>query len=520
MKLLKNFIVVLMVMALVPSTVFAQNSKKKRCDSEDCVFEILKKLNSEDQLVVADAKKSLDSLADYAQFTGDSNSCDALRNSIIPFIMKFPDSENNEFLFSLLPKVCNSDDAIEIFELVDNESLADAAIRTIGDIQGTDAIIEKYIYRNKEDLKYKAALAYAVGKQEITSLENELISWLKDADDPTKIEVYNALLIIRTNGKTTKIVEKGAKKLYKSKIPENKIVGMRLIAAMDGEKCMPKLYKALNDNNKKVRVAALDLMKPYTNDKVCAKVVKKCKKSIAIIDVIDWLGDIKNDTQMEFLISQLSAENPKVVEATIRAVFKIDNADGINAVKPMFGGDYQEVIKESMMTYEGDYRAVLNDVIRTGDVKQKLAALQIIEGRPNVGLFVRVIELLYIENQAVRDEAYKVLKDVVVVANAEMLSALLENCDEKYVEQVQLAIRNAMKTATVEKKDLFASTLKHVKPNIMPRFYNVFAYFGTELCVDKLIDAYQNGDYKFEAKEALLLVEDERFAEKIKNALK
>ena len=520
MKMLKSFIVVLVLMALVPSTVFAQNSKKKRCDSEECVFEILEKLNSTDKTVVANAEKTLDSLANEAKMTADSRSKDALKNSILPFVEKFNKVGSRDFLFSLLPMFCDERDAYDIFIFVDNEALADAVIRTVGDIPGSETLIEKYIVKNHDDLQHKAALAYAVGKLGMSSMENELISWLKDADDTTKIEVYNALLIIRTNEKTTKIVEKGAKKLYKSTISSNKIAGMRLIAALDGEKCMPKLYKALKDNNKEVRVVALDLMKPYVNEKVCAMVVKKCKKTIAIIDAIDWLGDIKNDTQMEFLISQLSVENPKVVEATIRAIFKIDNADGINAVKPMFGGDYQEVIKESMMTYEGDYRAVLNDVIRTGDVKQKLAALQIIEGRPDVGLFVRVIELLYIENQAVRDEAYKVLKDVVVVANAEMLSALLENCDERYVEQVQLAIKNAMKTATVEKKDLFASTLKHVKPNIMPRFYNVFAYFGTELCVDKLIDAYQNGDYKFEAKEALLLVEDERFAEKIKNALK
>ena len=77
-----------------------------------------------------------------------------------------------------------------------------------------------------------------------------------------------------------------------------------------------------------------------------------------------------------------------------------------------------------------------------------------------------------------------------------------------------------MKNAPDEVKDRFASTLKHVKPEIMPRFYNVFAYFGTELCVDKLIDAYQNGNYKFEAKEALLMVENEQYLSKIQEVLK
>lgn len=69
-------------------------------------------------------------------------------------------------------------------------------------------------------------------------------------------------------------------------------------------------------------------------------------------------------------------------------------------------------------------------------------------------------------------------------------------------------------------KDEYASTLKHVRSDLMPRFYNVFAYFGTELCVDKLIDAYHNSMYQFEAKEALLLVENKKFKEKIDNVLK
>ena len=120
----------------------------------------------------------------------------------------------------------------------------------------------------------------------------------------------------------------------------------------------------------------------------------------------------------------------------------------------------------------------------------------------------------------VRDEAFKVLKLVMPMAETQYLMTLLEYCDDKYVEDVQIAIKNVTANMPVEKKDEFASTLKHVKADVMPRYYNVFAYFGTELCVDKLIDAYQNGSYKFEAKEALLLVENAQFQDKINNVLK
>ena len=79
---------------------------------------------------------------------------------------------------------------------------------------------------------------------------------------------------------------------------------------------------------------------------------------------------------------------------------------------------------------------------------------------------------------------------------------------------------NALGNASADSKDSFVLTLKYVRPEIMPRYYKVFAYFGTELCVDKLIDAYTNGDYKEVAREALLLVEDKQFEQRIHEVLK
>ena len=350
-------------------------------------------------------------------------------------------------------------------------------------------------------------------------MENDLIAWLKGADDATKIEIYKALLVVGSSDKTTKIVKKGAKKLYKNQNVDYKIEGMRILVAVDGEKAMPTLYKSLKSNDRRVRVVALDLMKPYADDKVCAKTIKICKNDDAVIDVLNWLAEIKNDSQMEFVINNLSSENPEVVKAAIRAVFNIDNPDGIAAVKPMFGGEYQQVIKEEMVKYEGDYFSILNDVIKGND-QQKLAALQIIEERPILETNRRVRELLNSSNQEVRDEAFLVLKYVVMPANAEFLSALLETCDEKYVKDVQLATKNAMANSPESAKDRFASTLKHITPEIMPRYYKVFAYFGTELTVNKLIEAYKYGPDKVEAKKALLLVDNEQFKELIQNTLK
>lgn len=222
---------------------------------------------------------------------------------------------------------------------------------------------------------------------------------------------------------------------------------------------------------------------------------------------------------MEFVLAQLASDDSRVVEAAIRAAFKIDNPDGIAAVKPMFGGQYQEVIKESMISYEGNYTMLMNDMLRGND-QQKLAALQILEQRPVVAANNRVKDLLYSKKQEISDKAYQVLKLVVIPSNADFLRELLQNCDAIYVEDVQLAIKNGIAGLSETSKDNFVMALKNVQPDIMPRYYKVFAYFGTELSVNKLIEAYESGVYKNEAEKALLLVENMAYKDRIAEVLK
>lgn len=519
MKSFKSVVLIFALTAMIPMQIFAQKQVIRHYDT-DYVFVILEKLISPNDSVADAARNTILAMSNEAWMSRDSRMHDALKNAIIPFTEKFHADKCAHFLVAQLGKVCMAGDIEDVMYLAENEELADDVIRAVGNIDGSGGYIENYIMTHHDNLKYKAALAYGVGKQNVVSMENELVSWLKDADEPTKIEIYKALVIIRSNDKTTSIIKKGAKKLLKSKSTASRIASLEIMTDLEGEKAMPMLYKALKDKSSDVRVVALDFMKPYVNQEVVKNVMKKCKKGDALVDAINWLGDIKDDSQMELIKKQLSAENPKLVEAAIRAIFKIDNADGVNAVKPMFGGDYQEIIKESMIAYEGNYRDVMNDVMIAGTSKQRLGALQIVESRPEPGLNERVRGLTGYNNQEVKDMAYKVLKLVVVPANANALKNMLEICDDKYVEDVQLAIKVAMKKAPGNMKNDFASTLKHVKPDKMPRYYKVFAYFGTELCVDKLIDAYQNGPNSAEAKAALLLVEDEAYQQKISEALK
>lgn len=520
MKNLKNIVLVFAALAMLPMMVFAQKTEKIDCKKEECVLETLEKLKSPDPTTVSEAKAQVDIWANHVRYTGDPEMKDVLKNAIFIVFEKNEYYDCDEYLFAKLSWFCNKYDADDILRLAFVEPIAGAAIRCIGDIPGSQKAIMKYIDAHQDNLQHKDALAYAVGKLQITSMEDMLVSWLDDADDPTKIEIYNALMIIKSSDETTAIIEKGAKKLNKSKAADSKIAGMRLLVALNGEKEIPILYKALKNKDGKVRKAALELLKPYANDDVAQVVVKKCKKGDAAVDAVDWLGDVKNGSQMDFVMKQFSSKDPKAVDAAIRTVFKLDYAEGIKAVKPLFSGEHQEVIKESLIAYEGNYVIFLSDMMRLGDNEQKYAALQIVECRPVANFATPVRELTNSTNPDVKAEAFKLLRLVMTPAEAQYLMTLLEYCDDKYVEDVQLAIKNVTQKMPDKTKDEFASTLKHVRSDLMPRYYNVFAYFGTELCVNKLIDAYQNGAYQFEAKEALLLVENDKFKEMIDNILK
>ena len=519
MKSFKSFVLIFALTAMMPMQIFAQKVEVIRCYDEKCVFDVLQKLRSAEASTVNEARKAIVMICDEAWMSGDSRMSDALKNSLIPFVEKFSDDASTPLLIAQLPKFCNSKDVEDIMQLTENESLADKIIRAVGEINGTGDYIERYINENRDDLKNKAAWAYAVGKQNIVSMENVLISWLKGADESTRADIYKALVVIRTNEKTTSIIKKGVKKLLKSKSSSNRCAGLEIMSDIDGEQAMPAFYKALKDKSSEVRVTALSLMKPYVNQDVVNKVMSKCKKGDALADAIDWLGDIKNSSYMPLIITQLKSDNPKLVEASIRAIFKIDNQDGIEAVKPMFGGDYQKVIKESMLAYEGDYIKLMNTLLKTGNVKQILGALQIIESRPSTEFGERVKVMTGYNNPMVKDEAFMVLPLVVVQRNAEYLKDLLQECDNKYVMDVQMAIKTAMKNATVEEKDHFVATLKHTNPLIIPRFYKIFAYFGTKTSVEKLINAYREGPDTEEAKIALYLVDNKEFTQRINEIL-
>lgn len=416
---------------------------------------------------------------------------------------------------SMLKEYAKSDQGIDkILKYVDDEKYADLAIRTLAEIPAYADHIMKEVINNDGNLNHKDAYAYAIGRLKIVDLEYLLHSWLKGADDNLKLEIYTAFMRMGSD-ESQRIAEKGAKKLYKKKDPKLKIGAMKILVAKEGEAAMPYLYKALKNKDMNVRREALTLMKPYATQEVSALVVKKYAKKDAIADVVWWIGEIYDKSQADFVVAQLSSDNPKAVEEAILAVFKLENDEGLEKIKPMFGGDYQPAIKNAVLTCTMDAGRFLSDVAKGSD-EQKLAVIDILKERHFVALCNQVCAMLNSQNPEIKDGAYKVLKNVVIASHAKTLMNIMETCDEKYVPDVLEAMKAAMNKAKPERKDDMISTMKHITPDVMVRFYKLFAILGTDYSVNKLVEQYHTGYDKDKAVEAFMMINDRRFADVIK----
>lgn len=465
------------------------------------------------------AEEMLVRVAQYVGQKGNDDYHNILSNAIFECISNSKDVESNVFLISLFGYFGDNRDSGRLWAMVEDPNYADAAIRAGANIPAFADYITKDCHKSQGNVEYKGAKAYVIGKLQMKEMEPMIISWLKGADAKTQVDIYNALYEL-DNPQSAKLVQKGAKKLYKSKNAEAKIGGMKLLVELKCEEALPYLYKALKNKNRDVRRAALDLMVPYANSEMCDMVVKKYAKKDAVADVAKWLGDVKDQTHVDYLVGLLSSEDKLTVEEAAMALGKIGNPDGLMALAPMIGGKYKEAVKAALVESNGDIAPALKQAMNGSD-EQKIGVMEILIKRQCYALNLQLRQLLvYQNNLAVVQAAYETLKYVVLPGHVSFLKDLLESCPEDYVRDVQNAFIAAMSMAQPQQRDNIVNNMKHTPVEVLPRYYRVLASFDTETSVRKLVDCYNSGIEKDEAYMAIKMVDAVKYQEILKDLKK
>lgn len=491
---------------------------------------------------------ALDGLCDFVSDPANKQYGLIMSDGLRKAIEKADNDEVKAYLISLFRGFGNRKDVDFLSEYVKNENLAEVAIQTIASIPGSA--------RNIVDLAENSTpgnrkvLAYAIADNSVRKTEDILIQWLEGADVETQEAVYYALSVVggdkslkllsakakslkynydptdatasyvRLLGKyatrkDTAVVENGTAKMLKSKNTNINIAAMNLLVQTKGDAAVEMLLKSLKNKDIQVRMTALDLLKPMADSTVCAAVVRNMSKKHDA-EALNWLGEVGDKTQLEYVVNQLDSKDSLAVCEAIQSIIKIGDKDAMMNLVPFFGTVYQPVLKSAVVSTNNDCDVMIAEALK-GTNEQVIGALNVLESRTFINQVYAVRRLLNNDNQYVRAAAFKALKGVSNAGTSEYLRDLLVRVDEEYVTDVQDAIMKSMAYATDKSKSNFVYLLKNVEPAKTTRFYRVFAYFGDDLSITKLMDGYKSAKTRNEALDALLSIDNVNLADTLYN---
>ena len=221
------------------------------------------------------------------------------------------------------------------------------------------------------------------------------------------------------------------------------------------------ILKALKDDCRQYRLATIyaidanaaneEAIKPIM-DEATKKIAKA--KDCAKIDYLYWMGNHAAIANTAVIVPLLSSENAEVVSAAAWALTRIGNPDNISDVAALLASTDAEKValaEKCLKAYKGNVCQPAVAVAGKASAGET-AVLNIISARKDASFNALVNEQLNSSDNAVKDAAYKALKDVSTKDNLGSLYALLEKCDAKYVPAVQDAILAAMSSMSKDEQ--------------------------------------------------------------------
>lgn len=491
---------------------------------------------------------ALDGLCDFVSDPNNRHYKKVVSDGLFDALDVVENEEIKIYLISLFQNFGDVRDADRLMKYTENNALFEMIMQTLASIPGTRRNVEEIA--NKCDANQRCATAYAIANQRIRSCEDILIQWLDGADVETQEAVYYALSVVggdkslkllsakakslkynydltdatasyvRLLGKyaakkDTAVVENGTAKMLKSKNTNINIAAMNLLVQTKGDAAVEMLLKSLKNKDIQVRMTALDLLKPMADSTVCATVVRNMSKKHDA-EALNWLGEVGDKTQLEYVVNQLDSKDSLAVCEAIQSIIKIGDKDAMMNLVPFFGTVYQGVLKSALISTHNDCDVMIAEALK-GTNEQVIGALNVLESRTFINQVYAVRRLLNSDNQQVKAAAFKALKGVSNVGTSEYLRDLLVRVDEEYVTDVQDAIMKSMAYANDKSKSNFVYLLKNVEPAKITRFYRVFAYFGDDLSITKLMAGYKSATTRNEALDALLSIDNVNLADTLYN---
>jgi hypothetical protein len=248
------------------------------------------------------------------------------------------------------------------------------------------------------------------------------------------------------------------------------------------------ILKAVTDKSRLVRATALRRYAPPTSD-FAAKVAKKFKKlgTEGKVDVLNWLGDNKIESQLPLILGQFGSEKD-IACAAIEAAGKIGGDDAADALIGQLGGDNAAAALKALKSFPGDLKEKVATALEgaSGTGLSNLLALAGSKGMANAA------ERIFALAAEGDPGAIQALSGVAKPDDIGRLAGLLDKAKEEDVPGFTKGFSAAIKTLTPDEK--YDHVIKIIEGARHPeRFFPALAQSGTDAAVNDLVKAAEAG---------------------------
>ncbi|MBQ9884537.1 MAG: DUF1080 domain-containing protein [Bacteroidaceae bacterium] len=305
------------------------------------------------------------------------------------------------------------------------------------------------------------------------------------------------------------------------------------------DKALKTLEKALKDNDKEYRNAALRFASDYANSEMYTKLVKRLPKMKPFVktDILNWLGYealqspeknslIKNIQVSldvpgkQVLLEQLQSTDPEVKRAAAWALQRIGDTSVISNLAGLLRSDKAEEValgQQTLAAFSGNITDAVTRAIAQGSNAGKIAGLQLLAGRKaNLGLGT-VIQQTKSDNAEVRKAAYTALKSVVEAQNFTNMCGMLEEADAAYVPDMQQAVIATIATLPAAEQVQTVTQRMNQSAGKSYLYYTVLATTGDAKALETIKNNLNaaNATVRDAAFDALLQWKDQRACEEL-----
>jgi HEAT repeat protein len=440
---------------------------------------------------------ALNSLARYASEFGKENARQQVEKSLLAALESHSDTEVKTFLLNQLQLVGSNSMVDPVKKYLTNDQLAEPVVQALLALGGSNAataIMEAFpnvgesskptMIKALGELRYEPAVSVVTStasSDNLNLLKTALMA-LAEIGSPDSYKLLfgaakkanfeycpanaaEAFLVyanrLAEKGET-KFSQKALKAVMKANQADDKLhnyaAALSVYATHYGYEAMPLLLKAVENNNKEFRYAALNIAEKVGGVAATrqwinlAGTVSGERKA----EIIDMLGRRGDQLAVGFIIGNLNDASPGVRKDAIEALTRLQGEEAVpvllnhlekgtdteaakNALVQLIDQKHLEPVAARMKNTTGETKAAFIDLVAAKSGKE---------------YFNDILAVTKSQNQAERTSAFDALKYVSTEENLDALIKLLLDAQaEEEIKQAQLAVVAAAKDAEAEKTE-------------------------------------------------------------------